>query len=174
MEKLKNPLSLSNSSVNGELPDDVINPELDDDPDQDSETICRDIMCRDTNMYLNKYVIGAVNLLEKYDNSVTVLPTMDNTEYDELLSKNIVFLKLKDAGAVNTIIECIVRNTPVVVNRLASVEEILGTDYPLYFEDIEGTPLSLELVESAYTYLYNMDKAKFKIEFFMSEFLANI
>jgi len=41
--------------------------------------------------------------------SVEITHYKSNEEYDELLSKNIVFLNLVDASAVNTIIECIAR-----------------------------------------------------------------
>ena len=71
-----------------------------------------------------------------------------------------------DASAVNTIIECKVRNTPVIVNRLPAVVEILGENYPFYYNDasyyeinkqIENL-LTIENVNKAYNYLRHLDK----------------
>ena len=63
--------------------------------------------------------------------SVEVMEHLSDSAYDELLSENVVFLNLIDASAVNTVIECIVRNTPLIINRLPAIVEILGEDYPL-------------------------------------------
>ncbi len=64
---------------------------------------------------------------------VESLPLLDNDSYDELFRSNIIFLELYGASANNTIVECIVRATPVLVNPLPAVQEYLGDDYPLYF-----------------------------------------
>jgi hypothetical protein len=66
-----------------------------------------------------------------------VLNFLPNEQYDQLLSQNIVFLNLYDASANNAIIECMARNTPVLVNPLEAVREYLGEDYPLYFSCLE-------------------------------------
>ena len=41
--------------------------------------------------------------------------------YDCLLSENVVTIELFDASANNVIVECIARNTPIVVNRHPAV-----------------------------------------------------
>ena len=69
-------------------------------------------------------------------------------DYDELLSENIVFVNLVDASAVNTIIECVVRGTPIVVNRLPAVVEILGEMYPLYYGDAKGDTCDVHLMNA--------------------------
>ena len=71
------------------------------------------------------------NIMENID----VLQNMDNQKYDELLCENIVFINLVDASTVNTIIECIIRNTPIIVNRHPAAVELLGQNYPLFFEN---------------------------------------
>ncbi|MFC1680522.1 tetratricopeptide repeat protein [Pseudomonadota bacterium] len=68
---------------------------------------------------------------------VTELSHLSNEAYDRLLSENVIFLKLHAASANNAIIECIARGTPVLVNRLPAVEEYLGSDYPLFYVDLE-------------------------------------
>lgn len=80
-------------------------------------------------------------------------------DYDQLLTNNIVFLDLYDTVVNNTILECIVRRTPVICNRLPSLEELLGTDYPLFFADLEEAAVKAEdlaLIEQAHQYLSNI------------------
>lgn len=59
------------------------------------------------------------------------------SEYDDWLSRNIVFLDLLRAGANNAVVECLARGTPLLVNPLPSVVEYLGVDYPFYFHSLE-------------------------------------
>jgi hypothetical protein len=133
--------------------------------------VCRDLICRNSDYLLNKYVIGAINLLKRYDSSVVLLNILSDSDYDDLLSKNIVFLKLVDASAVNTIIECIVRNTPVVVNRLPAVIEMLGVNYPLFYNDITEVEsiLTTTKINDTFDYLVNLDKTSFHIQKFMQD-----
>jgi len=150
-------------SPNGELPIQVTSEtDNEDDNDDNDDGICRggmsrDYMCRDA-LRLNKYVLGSLKMLEKYDNSVSVLPFATNSQYDTLLSENIVFVDLVDAGAVNTLIECIVRCTPIVITRLPATIDVLGEDYPLFFDAISDIHLTQEKITSAYNYLVSMDK----------------
>lgn len=65
--------------------------------------------------------------------SATVMPYVPHADYDRLLSENLVFLDLYDSSANNSVIECMARGTPLLVNPLPAVVEYLGTDYPLYF-----------------------------------------
>lgn len=65
---------------------------------------------------------------------------LDNDAYDHLLSENIVFLDFYDTSANNAIIECIARGTPIIVSRHPAVEEYLGRDYPLLFDNYEEIP----------------------------------
>ena len=67
--------------------------------------------------------------------SVNIINKLSNQEYDNLLTENIVFINLIDASAVNTLIECMVRNTPIIINRHPVVVELLGENYPLYYDN---------------------------------------
>jgi hypothetical protein len=58
-------------------------------------------------------------------------------QYDDWLTRNIVFLDLLGASANNAVIECIARGTPLLVNPLPSVVEYLGGDYPFYFHSLK-------------------------------------
>lgn len=115
--------------------------------------------------------------------SVEVMEHLCDEDYDELLSENIVFLNLVDASAVNTIIECIVRCTPIIVNRLPAVVEFLGEMYPLYYGDAKGETGDVHLmneqistllsdtknIKAANKYLAGMNKNRFTTEYFREE-----
>lgn len=135
---------------------------------------CHQTICRPNEASCNKYIIGLYQMIEDKYHSVKVIDRLSNEEYDELLSQNIVFLNLVDASAVNTVIECIVRHTPIIINRLPAVEEYLGTDYPLYYETFEE---AIDLINNFYKileghhYLVRLDKTPFKIETYISDFI---
>jgi hypothetical protein len=104
---------------------------------------------------------------------VNLINYLDNNEYDEILSKYVVFLKLYDASAVNTLIECIARNTPIIINKLPAIVEYLGNDYPLYYNDIDEVPSLLKhnifhnKIKKAHIYLTNMNKNYLHIDTFI-------
>lgn len=78
------------------------------------------------------------------------------TTYDELLSRSIVFLDLFDASANNAVIECIARQTPILIRRLPAVVEYLGEDYPYYYdthEEAESKLANIGLIEAAHEHL---------------------
>jgi|GEM_PF-1092093 len=105
-------------------------------------------------------------------NSVTSIDFLSNEDYDRLLTENIVFLDLYDASANNSIIECIVRNTPVLVNPIEPVVEYLGADYPFYFNDLAEAAIKLQDMDLILkTHLYLQDhpiKKKLTTEFFIT------
>lgn len=87
---------------------------------------------------------------------VEVLGFLSDSQYDDLLSRNIVYLDLYDSSANNTIIECIVRSTPILVNPLPAVREYLGEDYPFYFSSRNQAARKAEdvaLIEETHRYL---------------------
>ena len=97
-------------------------------------------------------------------------------EYDLLLSENIVFIDLFDSAANNVVLECIVRNTPIIVNKTPGVLEYLGNEYPLYFESLSDVPglLTTDKIISAYNYLLRLDKEKFTLDRFIKTFMKTI
>jgi hypothetical protein len=69
--------------------------------------------------------------------TVEMISFLADEGYDDLLCRNVVFIYLYDASANNTVVECIARQTPILVNPLPAVREYLGDDYPLYFDTLE-------------------------------------
>jgi len=143
------------------------------DDDSSNDAICRDVIpCTDPLSMRNKYTLGAIQMLQEYDNSVTLLYQQSNEMYDKLLSENVVFLNLIDAAAVNTILECIARNTPIIVNRLEAVTDVLGESYPLLYDSLDQvSQFTMEDIIEAHLYLCKLNKEPLKIENFIHSLL---
>lgn len=96
--------------------------------------------------------------------SVEFLAHQSARDYDLLLANNIVFLDLYDTVVNNTILECIVRRTPVLCNRLPALEELLGHDYPLFFSNLEEAAnkvQDLTSIEKAYRWFLAIPQDRF-------------
>ena len=96
-------------------------------------------------------------------------------EYDNLLMMNIVFIDLFDAAANNAVLECIVRNTPIIVRKLPAIVEYLGNDYPLYFNKIgeaENLLLDEMKIKQAHNYLINMNKNDLTLDYFTKKMIT--
>lgn len=138
--------------------------------------MCRtsSIISRNVSLYpVNKYSQGVIELLTFNHNSVSILEKLSNVEYDNLLAENIVFLNLVDCSAVNTVIECVVRNTPLIVNRHPALEELLGKEYPGFYNTLLEASMmcvSLVAIEKINSYLQTLDKSRYKLQNFISDF----
>ena len=76
--------------------------------------------------------------------TVTKVPRLSNEEYDRLFERALVFLNLFDAPANTTVLECIARGTPLLVNRLPGLVEYLGVDYPLFYDSLSEAAALLD------------------------------
>jgi glycosyltransferase involved in cell wall biosynthesis len=81
------------------------------------------------------------------NDSVLLLGRVSDEEYDALLEESVVYLNLFDAPANTTVVECIVRNTPVLINQLPGVVEYLGDDYPFYYQTSEEAEWKLQQMD---------------------------
>ena len=112
----------------------------------------------------------------KFDFSgIDIRQHLSNEEYDLLLAGSIVFIHLCDGGAANTVIECIARSTPIIVNRIRPVIEYLGEDYPLYYssiEEAEALACDMGAVHAAHEYLSGFaGRRELTIEHFRRTFI---
>ena len=69
-----------------------------------------------------------------FNQDIELKDHVPDDEYDSLLQESVVFLNLVNAPANTTVIECLMRGCPIVVNRLQGLEEYLLPDYPLFYE----------------------------------------
>jgi len=110
---------------------------------------------------------------EMYETAKTI-EFIPNEQYDELLAENLVFLDLYDSSANNAIIECMVRNTPILVNPHEGVREYLGDDYPFYYnshEEAIAKAMDMDLVHQAHEFLkQHPNKHKLSGRYFCQSF----
>ena len=101
---------------------------------------------------LNNSIESKINQIFKLNSdSVIEIDNLDENEYDEILCNSVVFINLIDSVVNNTVLECIERNTPILINRNSSVEEYIGKDYPLFYEnisDIKNLMTESKLIEA--------------------------
>lgn len=96
-------------------------------------------------------------------------PLVSAPEYDSILANSIIMNEIIEASGNTVTVECIARNTPLIINRYPSVVEYLGPHYPLYFDNIQEVPklLELERIEAAHRYLAAMEKPWIKMDYFI-------
>lgn len=107
------------------------------------------------------------------DATLELMGYLPDDEYDDMLSRNIACIFLRDASAINTVLECIVRNCPILVNGLPAIREVLGEEYPLYITgpaDAERKMMDISLISRAFAYLRNLPKARFQFSYFVERF----
>jgi polysaccharide pyruvyl transferase WcaK-like protein len=121
----------------------------------------------------NKIKPEIIQLINQNHDSVEIINNLSNDQYDKLLSENIVFLNLINVSACNTLIECIIRNTPIVVNNLEGVVELLGPNYPLYYNDLDDVIniLTYDNIIKAHQYLKKLNKSKLHIDTFINSII---
>lgn len=110
-------------------------------------------------------------------NSVNFIDYLSNMDYDTLITRNIVYINLVDASAVNTVIECIIRYTPIIVNKHPAIVELLGEKYPLYLKESTSSTYNLQellcsdkLIRRAHYYLKKLKVEKFSISTYLTNF----
>ena len=139
-----------------------------------TDSMCKcdgDAMCRCGCTNPSSLTTDMRRMLMRMDQSVERIPCLSNDEYDDLLAKGaICFLNLSDASAVNTVMECIQRGTPLLVNRHPALEEVLGPDYPGFYDDMHhaGTlATSLDAVLAMNTHLMRLPRDMLQLSTFM-------
>ena len=141
----------------------------------DDNQICRPISRASYDIkYCNKYIAGLYHAIKRKEKSVHIIEQLTDNEYDKLLSENVVMIYLQDVSACNTLIECIVRDTPILINQHPAVVEYLGEDYPFYYKSVEEAQSKLDdplLIMQTYIYLLSLNKSDLTIDYFMHNFI---
>lgn len=119
----------------------------------------------------NNWYLHLYDDLKNCIKSVELIDFQEDDEYDHLLAENIVFTNVIDCSAINTLVECVIRHTPIVINPHPAVVEILGPKYPLYFdpENDKKLKLNVKRIKKAHIYLQKLDKTNLRIETFIAE-----
>jgi hypothetical protein len=98
-----------------------------------------------------------------------LIARVTNEIYDILFTNNIIVIDLIDASCNNAVIECMARNTPILINKHPAVVEYLGEDYPFYFNpDDENLYEKIQLMLEDYdlikrTHQYMVEKELWKL-----------
>jgi len=133
-----------------------------------------------------EYAINLFDILKKtlmdckesdYTWSGVNMKRVSNEEFDSLLSGGVVFLDQYDSSANNAVVESVARNTPILTNRLPAVEEYIGKDYPLFFDDLDHASALLsspQKIYEAHLYLKNMDKRWISGTFFANDLMKKL
>lgn len=107
-------------------------------------------------------------------NDIKLETNINNSDFINLTNNSIIFIYLEDATANNSVLESIEMNIPIIINKLDSVVEYLGKDYPMYYEDILPIINCEEKlnnkIKDAYNYLCNMDKNEINLDYFNRKF----
>lgn len=110
-------------------------------------------------------------------NNIKIIQRISNSSYDDLLTESIVFVDLFDSNANNTIIECIARNTPILVNKINAITEYLGESYPLYYSDIDEANSFIKdygRIKSAHEYLSSFPgREQLTLDHFFKSFISS-
>lgn len=91
-------------------------------------------------------------------------------KYDKLLASSITLVHHLAESPSNAVVECIVRRTPMIINRTRTNVEYLGSDYPLWFDsvrDIPGLINNNDAILDAYTYLSTIERERFSVDTFV-------
>jgi hypothetical protein len=87
-----------------------------------------------------------------------------------------VFVNLLDCSGCNTIVECIQRSTPMMVNKMPATVEYLGKNYPGFYDtfvsDVNPKAESYRIsrIIDNNKYMVRMDKSPFSLD----QFLRNV
>lgn len=111
----------------------------------------------------------------KIDKSkVRIIDWQNNNFYDKLLEQSLVMLNLYDTSCNNAIIEPMVRNCPILINKHPATQEYLGKKYPLYTDFSKPVDIHHDRIYDAHKYLTELDKKDLTIESFCEKFEKNI
>lgn len=89
---------------------------------------------------------------------------LKNKQYIKNLITSIGFGYWFDCEASNSILEHLMTHTPIIANKLPSIIEYLGKDYPMYYENIISDPdsyiLNKKFIQDTSKYLRSRSRRK--------------
>jgi hypothetical protein len=141
----------------------------------DSDERDRAVALEITGLNLNQ------DVFEEFKKKIKTPYLLKYEDYDNLIQSGILIMPLFDAAANNSVLECIISNTPIFVTRCEGTEEYLGKDYPMFFDDIAHLNKMLQqrknvltLYKTTHLYLQKMDKTHLSYANFYSDIIKLI
>ena len=115
-------------------------------------------------------VDGALDFSARAVACIMSVGHMGTADYQSLFVDNIIFLHVRRPSLVTVLLEAFVRNCPVLVNRYPAAVEVLGPDYPLFFDDILKAEevLTMDNIRKAAAMLAARNKDMYDIRTFFS------
>jgi hypothetical protein len=109
-------------------------------------------------------------------NQVEIIKYLNENEYNNYLSQNIIFIDIECVSSNNILIECISRNTPIIIKKHPAIVEYLGSNYPLYFEKLEEVEnlCHIEKIKKATIYLSNLNKYNINFTKYFIDLYTNL
>lgn len=101
--------------------------------------------------------------------TVETISYQETDKYDQMLSDNLVFMDFYDVSASNLVVECMIRNTPILIRKHNAVIDYLGSEYPFYFESLAEASekvRSLQTINDTFCYLSSLDKTRLTKNYF--------
>lgn len=110
---------------------------------------------------------------EHIDKGTQPIDYLCENDFDQLMSRSIVFVHFFDVVACNTILDCIARDTPIFCNRLPAAEQYLGKEYPGFFDSLKEAESLIgdcKVIQKSYEFIKNMNKNIFSSLHFFESF----
>jgi hypothetical protein len=114
---------------------------------------------------------------EEENNSVLKIEKLDDFNYHKIFENNIVFLDVYLTTVNNTFLECLISDTPILLNRHQEYIELIGETYPLFYDsldDINNFIFDDENILNTHNYLKNVDKTRFTLDYFIKDLTSKL
>jgi len=102
--------------------------------------------------------------------SVIKCKRLNDKEYHQIFESNLIFLDVYLTTINNTFLEAFISNTPIILSRQQEFVDILGPEYPLFFDSLDQVKDLIkndETILQAHEYLKRVDKSQFTMESFI-------
>lgn len=109
--------------------------------------------------------------------SVLKIEKLDDFNYHKIFEKNLVFLDVYLTTINNTFLECLISNTPILLNRHQEYVELIGETYPLFYDSLDDIKYFIfndENILNAHNYLKKVDKTRFTLDYFIKDLNAKL
>ena len=122
----------------------------------------------------NDFIKHWNNHILKYNkiDKIKVINELSNEEYVKIFETSCIFIDFEDCVANNLILECLKFNTPFIIKHNKSIQEYIGVNYPLYFNNTDDLNLFsdeiyfLNKIENAHHYLKKLNKNHIELDTF--------